>query len=72
MLQGRGGKGSIYVWAAGNGARSNDNCNYDGWANSRYTISIGATDFNGNFFRDISDFTFFQEFDLITVKSVVA
>ena len=47
ITQGRNGKGSIYVWAAGNGKRGGDNCNYDGWANSRYTISIGAVDFNG-------------------------
>lgn len=47
ILNGRNGKGSIYVWAAGNGRSSGDNCNYDGWANSRYTISIGAVDSNG-------------------------
>ena len=47
IAQGRHGKGSIYVWAAGNGKRGGDNCNYDGWANSRYTISIGAVDING-------------------------
>jgi subtilisin family serine protease len=44
---GRGGKGSIYIWAAGNGAQSTDNCNYDGYANSRFTIAIGALDNNG-------------------------
>jgi len=44
---GRKGAGSIYLWAAGNGRRSGDNCNYDGYANSRYTISIGAIDFTG-------------------------
>jgi subtilisin-like proprotein convertase family protein len=47
IFEGRGGKGSIYVWAGGNGRRSGDNCNYDGWANSRYTISIGAVDTRG-------------------------
>lgn len=47
IKQGRNGKGNIYVWAAGNGKRSGDNCNYDGWANSKYTISIGAVDING-------------------------
>lgn len=45
--KGRNGKGSIFVWAGGNGRRSGDNCNYDGWANSRYTISIGAVDQTG-------------------------
>lgn len=39
---GRGGKGSIYVFASGNGGRSGDNCNCDGYANSIYTIAIGA------------------------------
>jgi subtilisin family serine protease len=47
VAQGRNGKGSIYVWACGNGKRSGDNCNYDGWANLRYTIAIGSVDFNG-------------------------
>merc|ERR1712130_245119 len=44
---GRGGKGSVYVWAAGNGRSSGDNCNYDGFANLRYTIAIGAVGRNG-------------------------
>jgi len=39
---GRGGLGSIYVWAAGNGGR-NDNSNYDGFANLRYTIAVTAS-----------------------------
>lgn len=39
---GRGGLGSIYVWAAGNGG-NNDSVNADGYANSRYTIAVGAT-----------------------------
>jgi len=48
VKQGRSGLGSVYVWAGGNGARSNDNCNYDGWANSRFTIAVGAIDFQGH------------------------
>lgn len=44
---GRDGLGSIYVWAAGNGLVNNDNVNYDGYANSRYTIAVGAVDHNG-------------------------
>lgn len=44
---GRDGKGSIYVWAGGNGRSSGDNCNYDGYANSRLTIAIGAVDYLG-------------------------
>lgn len=39
---GRGGLGSIYTWAAGNGLGSNDNVNYDAYANSRYVIAVGA------------------------------
>ena len=45
VTNGRGGKGSIYVWAGGNGRSSGDNCNYDGYANSRFTIAIGAVDY---------------------------
>ena len=44
---GRGGLGSLYVWAAGNGLVNDDNINYDGYANSRYTIAAGAVDHNG-------------------------
>ncbi|KAF9435715.1 pheromone processing endoprotease [Entomortierella beljakovae] len=40
--KGRQGKGSIYVFATGNGGRFGDNCNFDGYTNSRYTVSIGA------------------------------
>lgn len=39
---GRGGKGTIYVWAAGNGGDVGDNSNYDGYANSIYTIAVAA------------------------------
>ncbi|HEX2623445.1 MAG TPA: S8 family serine peptidase [Phototrophicaceae bacterium] len=39
---GRGGLGSIYTWAAGNGG-NNDNINADGYANSIYVISVGAS-----------------------------
>jgi len=41
---GRIGLGSIYVWAAGNDGSSGDNCNYDGYANMRYTVLIGSSD----------------------------
>ena len=40
---GRSGKGSIFVWAGGNGNTSADNANYDGYANSRYTIAVAAS-----------------------------
>ncbi|WAR04967.1 PCSK7-like protein, partial [Mya arenaria] len=38
---GRHGYGSIYVVASGNGGYEGDNCNYDGYANSLYTVTIG-------------------------------
>ncbi|XP_062306410.1 proprotein convertase subtilisin/kexin type 4-like [Osmerus eperlanus] len=43
ISQGRGGLGSIYVWASGNGGTNFDNCNCDGYTNSIYTISVGST-----------------------------
>ncbi|XP_060578568.1 proprotein convertase subtilisin/kexin type 7-like [Ruditapes philippinarum] len=45
---GRGGYGSIYVVASGNGGHEGDNCNYDGYANSLYTVTIGAVDETGH------------------------
>lgn len=47
IQQGRGGLGSIYVYAAGNGAASEDNCNFDGYTNSIYSITVGALDRKG-------------------------
>ena len=44
VQQGRGGLGSIYVFASGNGASSGDNCNFDGYTNSIYSITVGAVD----------------------------
>ncbi|XP_068425031.1 proprotein convertase subtilisin/kexin type 4-like isoform X2 [Clinocottus analis] len=40
--KGRGGKGSIFVWAAGNGGMYRDHCGADGYVNSIYNIAIGA------------------------------
>jgi len=42
--KGRGGLGSIYVFASGNGGASQDNCNFDGYTNSIYSITVGAVD----------------------------
>lgn len=39
--EGRNGKGSIYVWASGDGGK-NDDCNCDGYASSMWTISINS------------------------------
>ncbi|KAF2750813.1 KEX1 protease precursor [Sporormia fimetaria CBS 119925] len=46
IQKGRGGKGAIYVFAAGNGASADDNCNFDGYTNSIYSITVGAIDKN--------------------------
>lgn len=48
LLQGRGGLGSIFVWASGNGGREQDSCNCDGYTNSIYTLSISSTTESGN------------------------
>ncbi len=45
---GRGGKGTIFTWAAGNGLQEFDNANYDGYANSIYTIAVTAISDQGN------------------------
>ncbi|XP_056229747.1 proprotein convertase subtilisin/kexin type 7 [Seriola aureovittata] len=47
VIAGRRGFGSIFVVASGNGGQFDDNCNYDGYANSIYTITIGAVDEKG-------------------------
>ncbi|MEL7472384.1 MAG: S8 family serine peptidase, partial [Planctomycetota bacterium] len=45
MVNGRGGLGTVFVWAAGNGGVSGDRVDYDPYASSRYTIAInGFTD----------------------------
>ncbi|MEI7444426.1 MAG: S8 family serine peptidase [Burkholderiales bacterium] len=44
---GRAGKGSIYVFSAGNGQQSNDNSNYDGYVNVLGTNAVCAVDQRG-------------------------
>lgn len=48
---GRGGRGTIFVWAGGNGNHPRlvlrDNSNYDGFANSIHTIAVAAIDGQG-------------------------
>ncbi|KAJ9058693.1 pheromone processing endoprotease [Entomophthora muscae] len=41
---GRSGRGSIFVVAAGNGRAEHDNCAFDESCNSIYTIAVGAID----------------------------
>ncbi|XP_015439209.1 PREDICTED: furin-like protease 1, isoform 1-CRR isoform X2 [Dufourea novaeangliae] len=47
VTKGRNGKGSIFVWASGNGGRDHDNCNCDGYTNSIWTLSISSATENG-------------------------
>ncbi|KAG4065803.1 hypothetical protein HA402_012481, partial [Bradysia odoriphaga] len=42
VKKGRNGKGSIFIWASGNGGREHDNCNCDGYTNSIWTLSISS------------------------------
>jgi kexin len=42
--KGRGGLGSIFVFASGNGGGQEDNCNFDGYTNSIYSVTVGAVD----------------------------
>lgn len=44
IKNGRSGLGSIFVFATGNGGGQDDDCNFDGYTNSLYTVSIGAID----------------------------
>jgi len=46
LTNGRGGLGTIYTWAAGNGAPV-DNSNYDGYANNRGVIAVAAVHHDG-------------------------
>nr|CAH17890.1 Protease-1 (PRT1) protein, putative [Pneumocystis carinii] len=43
IKEGRNGLGSIYVFGSGNGGHFDD-CNYDGYANSPYTVTIASID----------------------------
>ncbi|KAG8927766.1 pheromone processing endoprotease [Tulasnella sp. 418] len=45
--KGRGGKGSIFVFASGNGGGSDDQCNFDGYTNSIYSVTVSAVDSKG-------------------------
>jgi len=44
---GRDGKGSLFVFASGNGGRNGDQCNFDGYTNSIYSVTVGAVDYKG-------------------------
>ncbi|XP_013405184.1 furin [Lingula anatina] len=47
IMEGREGKGHIYVWAAGNGGEA-DNCGTDGYVGSIYTIPIAGAQSDGS------------------------
>jgi furin len=61
VTKGRGGKGSIFIWASGNGGREQDNCNCDGYTNSIWTLSISSATENGEipWYVNFSDFFLF-------------
>lgn len=44
IQKGRQNKGAVYVFASGNGAQHYDQCNFDGYTNSIYSITVGAID----------------------------
>ncbi|XP_012548749.1 furin-like convetase isoform X2 [Bombyx mori] len=48
VTKGRNGKGSIFVWASGNGGKEHDNCNCDGYTNSIWTLSISSATERGD------------------------
>lgn len=47
IQNGRDKKGSIFVFASGNGGLYGDNCNFDGYTNSIYSITVAALDRKG-------------------------
>ncbi|XP_076388736.1 neuroendocrine convertase 1 isoform X2 [Megachile rotundata] len=49
VTMGRDGKGSIYVWASGNGGSKSDDCGCDGYVGSVYTIAVGSASQTGRF-----------------------
>ncbi|XP_076624552.1 neuroendocrine convertase 1 [Colletes latitarsis] len=49
ITMGRDGKGSVYVWASGNGGSKSDDCGCDGYVGSIYTIAVGSASQTGRF-----------------------
>uniref|UniRef100_A0A3P9N2S0 Proprotein convertase subtilisin/kexin type 6-like n=1 Tax=Poecilia reticulata TaxID=8081 RepID=A0A3P9N2S0_POERE len=45
--RGRHGRGSIFVWASGNGGKAGDHCSCDGYSSSIYTISVSSVSRRG-------------------------
>ena len=44
VQRGRNKLGSVFVFASGNGGGNGDNCNFDGYTNSIFSITVGAVD----------------------------
>ncbi|EEB09213.1 kexin [Schizosaccharomyces japonicus yFS275] len=44
VVNGRNGLGSVFVFASGNGGYYDDNCNFDGYTNSIFSVTVGAVD----------------------------
>ena len=49
FFQGRDKKGTIFVWATGNGGGYNDTCACDGYVGSPYSVSISSLSDEGLF-----------------------
>ncbi len=49
IVAARNGRGLVFVFAAGNNRIEYDNANFDGYANSIYTLSVGAISDKGKF-----------------------
>jgi kexin len=47
VQNGRQGKGSLYVFASGNGGGVDDQCNFDGYTNSIFSVTVAAIDRKG-------------------------
>ena len=47
-MQGRKGRGSIFVFAVGNGGYADDCCSFNGFVNSIYTIAITGVNKDGS------------------------
>lgn len=47
VTNGRGGLGTVYVWAGGNGTTGKDDVNYDGNANNRNVIAVSSAATDG-------------------------
>ena len=48
LMKGRNHKGSIFVFAAGNGGITGDSCAFSGYVNSIHTIAISAVNWDGS------------------------